>query len=168
MADERLARLFESLDTGFDAALARTEDEAATDLAMSLLQGRTLADVILREGSWTALLPGGVRVPVAAVGADFLVAGMRRRRVVPLSRATVASAPSGRTPQSIDARLLEVIRDLARKGTQVQVAADSGEFEGRLAAVGPDYLKVVTYAGGVLVGLGSVMVIAVEGGDGSL
>jgi hypothetical protein len=157
VTDPRLERLFASLDASFDAALAREEDEAATDLALSLRHDLSLADVVLR-GSWSVRLAEGAQSPVAVAGRDFIGTDGNGPLVVPASRA-VLQAACGPRPRGTDLSLMQVLRIMARRPAEVHIAHPEGQVDGRLLVAGPDYVVVDTAVGRSLVGLHAVTAI---------
>ena len=157
MTDPRLERLFASLDASFDAALAREEDQAATDLALSLRHDLPLTDVVSR-GSWTVWLAEGARAPVAVVGRDFIGTDGNGPLIVPADRA-VLHAASGSRPRGIDLSLLELLRIMARRPVNLQIDHAEGRIAGRLCVVGTDYLVLDTTIGRWLIGLHAVTAI---------
>ena len=157
MTDPRLEKLFASLDASFDAALAREEDEAATDLGRSLRHDLRLTDVVLR-GSWIVRFAEGGQAPVAVAGSDFVGSEGSGPLVQPMGRA-VLQAATGPRPRGTDLSLLELLRVMARRSTEVQIHLPEGRMEGRLLVVGPDYLGVGTPMGRSLIGLHAVTAI---------
>ena len=150
--DPRLDRLFSSLGAEFDAALAREESEAASDLAFSLLQDRTLSDEI-RDGGWDVATPVGA-VPVEEVGDDYVGgAGWILCSTAQTFRAAAAGAP----PQSHNSSFHERLRALARQDRAVQIVLADGVAHGRVTACGRDYLKVSTAGSEQLVPIGLVV-----------
>ena len=140
VADTRLLRLLTSLDVQFDAAVAREEDEAASDLAFSLRQGLHLRDV-LRKGSWVARLGGGER-PVVLVGRDFVVCAGPDSVLIPQRRLIVAPSDSAGEPQVSKVPFLETLRALCRSGAEIEISCRDVVLHGRLIQVGPDHVAV--------------------------
>ena len=71
-ADDYSYRLLAELGARFDAVVAREEDEAANDLALSLDQDRSLVEVLTRSREPVATPASGVRWPVRRVGPDHV------------------------------------------------------------------------------------------------
>jgi hypothetical protein len=159
--DPRLQRLFTSLGATFEAEIARDEEEAAEDLAFSLRQGRSLADVLERN-SWQLVTPAGPR-QVTGVGKDYVVAGGRPLLVAPLSKAAFVSA-HGAKPLVSDNTLLQLLRSLARSGARVEIGLSSGTFGGRLLWTGTDHVVVETARRRTAVGLGAIEWVRLEEG----
>jgi hypothetical protein len=161
--DPALERLIAALDASFDASLARCEDEAASDLAFSFLQGRSLIDAV-REDPVEVWLAGGTRLPVAAVGRDFVSAG---GVLVPLRRAVLRSASGhGAAPIRPDS-LLEVLRTWARSGVQVEVSTAARLVAGRLGCAAADHVEVHASTARWIVGMDAVdWIRCVRGGPG--
>jgi Protein of unknown function (DUF2642) len=151
--------LMESLEASFDAAVARREDEAASDLAISLLQGRSLTDIAGREDAWDLRCGDGRRIPVTLIGRDFIGAGTPTSVLVPAARAVLIRAEEPSRPRRSDASLIEELRGLAGLGATVRVDTQSGSFEGLLARAGPDHVLLQATAGEVLVGLEGISVV---------
>ncbi|HEY7875362.1 MAG TPA: hypothetical protein VIG64_09595 [Actinomycetota bacterium] len=146
MADEHIERLLDHLETSFDAGVARAEDEAAADLALSLLQDATLSHALQRDGAASVLLAGGGSAAVTEVGSDYLMCGEGGDIVVPLARATVAGT-SGPPPSASGSSLLVLLRELVRHGATVEVTSSSGSYRGRLAAAAHDHVVVAAQHG---------------------
>jgi hypothetical protein len=160
--DPALDRLIASLDASFDASVARQEDEAASDLAFSLLQGRSFIEA-LRGRSLALCLPEGGRAPVVALGRDYVVGG---GMVVPLLR-SVLVAGSREPPSAREDSLLEVLRRWARAGREVEVSTASGTFAGTLVCAAEDHLELRSGRGQVLLGRRAVeWVRGARGGRG--
>jgi hypothetical protein len=151
--------LIESLEASFDAAVARREDEAASDLAISLLQGRSLTDIAGREDAWDLRCGDGRRIPVSLIGSDFIGAGSPPTVLVPATRAVLIRATEASPPRRSDASFIEELRGLAGLGAPVRVETEAGSFEGLLARAGPDHILLQTTPGEVLVGLAGISVI---------
>ena len=83
--DKNLGSTLRELDARFDATLAREEDEAAADLALSLQQDVALKITLGGKG-WRMRLPEGSTQPVRSVGNDYAICGSRAEALVPLDR----------------------------------------------------------------------------------
>lgn len=155
MADSGVDRLLASLDAMFDAAIAREEEEAASDLAHGLLQDLSLAETLPRMGSLTALLPGGESLPISVVGRDY-VAGGSPPTIVPVTRAMLLSA-DGSAPEIRAEDLVATLRRVARTGQMVRVKSEGVNAVGRLRRAGVDHLLLETATGRhIAVGMGAV------------
>lgn len=127
------------LEASFDAQIARAEDEAATDLAFSLRQDRSLRQRIERrpcevwiDGSWHE---------VASIGPDVLVVGDPMRELVPSATACLREG-RGDVPGSAPS-WLSILRALARRGAEIELVSLSGaRAAGRLLAAAPDHAWV--------------------------
>lgn len=158
MRDPRLDRYIASLDAAFDAAVAREEHEAASDLAFSLVQDRALRDRVARSNDAALVLAGGRSEPVTAVGEDYVAAGDPVRVVVPLTRAVVVRrAPRRPLPRTGAGTMLELLRSWARAGAVVTVEAERGSWTGRLTAAGRDHVVVADRAGETAIALGTTL-----------
>jgi hypothetical protein len=138
--DERLDRVFEGLSATFDAAVAREEDIAASDLAFSLAQDRTIAELLQRRAG-ALLLDGQTRFPVTAVGNDYLMTE-DPTTVVPLARAVVVADARGRPADVRRGGMVALLRSWARAGACVQVGTPQGVFSGRIVRASTDHLCV--------------------------
>lgn len=129
----------ERLEASFDAQIARAEDEAATDLAFSLRQDRTLRQRIERracdvwiDGSWHR---------VSSIGPDVIVVGDPMRALVRSATACLR-AGTGDVPGSAPS-WLAILRALARRGAGIELVTISGaRAVGRLVAAAPDHALV--------------------------
>lgn len=156
MRDRRLESLFAGLDASFDASVAREEDEAASDLAFSLLQGRRLHDVLTRSGAFDFLLGDGSSIAAGTLGADY-VAGGRPPIVVPLARAAYEHSKSPQPGPRVEAEtLLELLRRWARDGAEVVVASSCGRFSGTIVHAGNDHVAILAGSREILLGLDAV------------
>ncbi|MFN2388731.1 MAG: hypothetical protein ABR575_03880 [Actinomycetota bacterium] len=146
--------LFVSLDASFDAAVARAEDEAASDLAFSFLQDRALADVFRVRGGRVHL--GGALLHIYSLGPDHFRVGPRGGTLVPF-RAAVAVADDGDAPPGLEPRsLLEVLRSWCRAGASVQVKTVETTLAGRLVRATSDHVAVVTRSGEAVIAHGAI------------
>jgi hypothetical protein len=158
--DPRLQGLFTSLGATFEAEIARDEDVAADDLAFSLRQGRSLADVIER-GSWDLLTPSGPRT-LAIVAGDYVAAGSSPVFITPLAGATFVAGSAHITPAMLsDRTLLQLLRRLSRGGFDVELETASGQFRGRLLWAGTDHVVIDGIRGQVALGLDALQWIRV-------
>jgi hypothetical protein len=165
MGEERVDGLLESLGATFDAAVAREEEAAAMDLAMSLRQDRSLID-LLQRGSWRALLEPGLTPHVVVVGRDVVVAEKPGRHLIPIARLQMTTAPDLDRAELVATSLVEMVRDLARTGRPVIVPSDDGSHQGVLRWVGTDHLALEGHHGVVVIALSAVRRISVIGEGG--
>jgi len=142
VTDTQLLKLLSSLEVQFDAAVAREEDEAASDLAFSLRQGLFLRDV-LRRGAWNARLDGALRA-VALVGRDYVACAGPDTILIPHRRLVVAPSASGSEARTSPLSLVETLRALCRSGAEVEISGGDVVISGRLMQVGPDHVAVAT------------------------
>ena len=171
------------LDATFEAAAARAEDEAASDLAFSLAQEICWFDSLRRGGAASVALGEGRTAAVEAIGRDYVMAGDRGGlMIIPAAHAVVlrrqgpprrdrdADGPPrhGTTaepaPPAGEDNLVALLRRLARTGCGVEVTTASGAFRGRLLRAGGDHLAVAGHGGEVVVGMGAVVRIRVDRG----
>lgn len=135
-----------SLAASFEASVARSEDEAAADLAFSLRQGRALIEVLRVAKGVEAHLSGGARYPVTLVGDDFCGFGEPASRVVTWE--TVMFSPTASAaPIRFAGDLIALAREWTRRAAHVEVATAAGRLRGRLAEAGSDYLCVMASTG---------------------
>ncbi len=142
--------LLSDLDALFGAELARQEDEAADDLAISLRADRHLAEV-LTEGPFAVVLDQRT-IPLERVGRDFIEGG---GFIAPFDRHRFVTS-AGERARPTDLSLVECLRSLARAGTPVELALEDGTVDGALVGAAPDHLVVAGKTGVVVVPIGSV------------
>lgn len=163
MADSGVDRLLASLDATFDASIAREEDEAASDLAHSLLEDLSLGDVLPRVGPLTVVLPGGVSLPVSVVGRDY-VAGGSPPTLIPITGALLMVSGES-DPAVMPEDLAAALRRLARAGSTVRATCQGVEVVGRLRRATVDHILMET-AGGrpVVIAIEAVTAVALLSG----
>ena len=148
-----------ALDAAFEAALAREDEVAATDLAFSLRQDVDVSAAIERSGSaWTLVGSGEARLPVDEVGLDYVMAGSLLTR----TRAVTLRSAAGPAPRTTDATFLEVLGTWARAGARV---AASG-LSGRLVRVAKDHVALSRGGRETIVGLAALEAVRLEGQSG--
>ena len=168
MARRDLRGLFQSLDAELDAAIAREEDDAASDLAFSLLQDRSIRELLAGRPSVAAVLADEITVPVSVVGRDYIGCGEPLTILVPLAHAVVVES-SGHCLVEVrdDDDMLSRLRSWARARVSVEVMTRQGRFVGTLLPVGRDHLALERPIGRVIVPLQALLSIrAVGGGSG--
>ena len=159
--DSQLDRLLSSLDSSFSAALERSEEEAADDLALSLRQGQTLLQYLSH-------IPVGVRegaslVPVIEVGRDFVrTAG---GNLYPGRATMFQTLSTGTAPRPIDRYLGEVLRSAVRAGASADIEGPAGQMAGLLVHCGPDYVCVRASEGDALIPLEGIRTITLSRAD---
>ncbi|HYI44844.1 MAG TPA: hypothetical protein VE174_05195 [Actinomycetota bacterium] len=157
-------RLFDELDAGFEAAIAREEEDAANDLARALRQDGNLRTAIER-GSWRLKLDDGLIAVVTEVGTDYVVASDTRFGwLVPLSRAFLYSDPDSSFPRSFNRSLIESLRAHARAGARVEILSDLGPVTGRLIGAAVDHVRLVTSKRDVLIAARTIRGVRFEVG----
>jgi hypothetical protein len=166
MADRGLERLFDTLSATFDAAIAREEEIAAADLAITLRQDGSMREELLRRAG--ALFVEGWGSPrISEVGLDYVGAGRPVEVLVPSAAALVRRTEAYEMPTASERSLVEELRRWARSGRRVEIRTWHGELDGRLVAVGRDYVVVKSAAGEAAVGLNAVAAVrSVRGGSG--
>jgi hypothetical protein len=135
------------LEASFDAAVGRAEDEAASDLAFSLLQERRLGEVLERRRGVTVISRDGVRVPVEVLGDDFVADAEPSTRLLPLATAVFESSGEGAPPRRLHLDLTAQLRLWARGGAHVRLTTFAGEISGKLVRATPDHVTVLSPGG---------------------
>ena len=156
----RFERLFDDLDVGLEAAIAREEEDAANDLARALRQDGDLQFAITRGGGWKLKLAEGAMAPVTEVGTDCVVASSQQvNLLVPLSRAVLCRDLDVDPPRSSMTSFVECLRRLVRARTRVELVSDGGSFTGNLVGAASDHLRLSSPMGDVLVGARSIRAV---------
>ena len=163
MGSSRLDRLFADLSATFEAAEEREEASAASDLAFSLDQDRTIPDTLARVGG-TLQLPGGGRMCVSEVGADYVGADLPTTVLVPTSDLVIHLDGGLSPPQITVLTLVERLRIWARRGAFVQVDTPVGQMGGRLQRVAADHLAIRSQEGATVVGWNAVSAVRLRRG----
>jgi hypothetical protein len=163
VADPGLQRMMEALEASFEAALERSEEVAADDLAFSLLQDSRLPVALSRASGYRLHLAGVGSLEVSAIGLDFVGAGDPLEVVAPSARAVAVGVPSADPPVGSEERpsiarvpMLEILRRWARLGHRAEVATGEGTFRGLLTRACPDHLALGRGSREVLVGMGAI------------
>jgi hypothetical protein len=133
--DSQLERLFSSLESSFSAAISRSEEEAAEDLAVSLRQDLPLAHLLARS-------PVSVRAgaPVIEVGRDFV--RTEDQVLYPLRSTVFESQTEGRSPEPTDRHLVDVLRAAARSKADARVEGPFETVTGTVIRCGPDHISI--------------------------
>ena len=143
--DDAALELLAGLNESFDAAVARDEEVAASDLARSLLRGADLGERLCRAGGVTLLVEEGARVPVAGIGGDHFVCGDPPFLLGRLDRNPFALAREGRTPARSAIDAVGIVGNWALREERVRVrTAEEGDYEGKLLHVRADHLVLRT------------------------
>lgn len=136
--DPRFDRLFSSLEAQFGAAVARAEEEAATDLALSLRQDLSPVD-LLSSAAWTVSTRSGRRA-VREVAKDH-VRLEPDGQIVPSASAVFHRSAGPRVIRS-ERTLVQVLRDAVRSCQQITVDLDDETITGRPLACGDTHILV--------------------------
>ncbi|MDQ3645420.1 MAG: hypothetical protein M3345_00630 [Actinomycetota bacterium] len=163
VAESRLDGLFVSLEASFAAAVDRAEDEAASDLAFSLKQGRRLVETLRTNGASVDL--DGRLSPVHAVGSDHVRAGLRGSILVPFTHCVLALDASMPPPPGDSRSTVQVLREWARSGLNVQVRTHLRVHPGVLTVAAEDHLVVTDRERSWVVPYQAVSAISVVRGD---
>lgn len=142
MADDHLDKLLGSLESSFDAGIARAEEEAASDLALSLLQDSSLHDALRCGGTVEAHLEGRAPLEVTQVGPDYVSCAGHTSVVVPLTRTWLSISPVGSGPSFTDLPFLALLRRMVRGGGTVEVRSRRLTYRGRLVRACSDHVVV--------------------------
>lgn len=167
MGQSEIDKLLASLNATFEAAVAREEDEAASDLAFSLLQGLDFVETLRRGHGATLRASGGATLSVVEVGSDYVVARGPSTVLVPSLHAIIVRSAVGAPPRVVEGTLVEALRRMARTHRTVEVRTQDGTFTGRLVKAGPDHVVVQAREANVLIGLGALRAVSVARGEGS-
>lgn len=163
MTDLSTRTLLSSLGATFDAAIARAEDRAASDLAISLQQDRSLREVAMRVAV-AVVVPHGRVSPVTTVGRDYL--GTSGGELVPMGGAVLRLASEGPRAETRDDELASVLRGWARASVWVSLSLQDGDLCGPLLLGGRDHVVVRARRGDMAVALAAIRAIKpVHGGS---
>lgn len=142
--------LLADLDALFGAEIARQEDEAADDLAISLQSDSRLVEVLAR-GSFQLVMDERT-IPVESLGRDFVESATF---IVPLGRYHFIAC-AGEQARSTDLSFVDRLRSLARSGATVEIRLEDQTLHGILSGVSPEHLLIQTRTGSAVVPLGSI------------
>jgi hypothetical protein len=156
VADQEVEGLVRDLSASFEARVARAEEIAAADLAVSLEQDADIPDALSRWRGACIAMEDLPPLAVTEVGRDYLSAGIPTQAVVPLSRAIVTRAPSESRPVHTDQLLILALRPWSRDRLQVRVKAEGRIHQGRLVRAAWDHLLLGRGQHEVLIGLGAL------------
>lgn len=156
--DAELDRVLAELESRFDAALARQEEQGANDLAAGLRQERLLRSE-LQTAAAAALVGGGARQQVSVVGRDYVGCGWPLGCVIKMEKAVVALEAAGSPPAARDDGFIEVVRRWQRAGLQVELEMDEGSATGMLDRVAADHILLRTRAYSLIVPLPAVVAV---------
>src|SRR5688500_1725216 len=131
--DPDLDKVLEAAGAQFEAAVAAEEDAAASDLALSLLQGSELA-VLLCRSPWSLRRATGGSAKVTHVGPDVALAtttiGGPVDLIVPLDRALFLNGRGAPPVRSADTFVAQ-LRQRVRVGGRMRVLIGEEPLEGR-------------------------------------
>jgi hypothetical protein len=160
VADPGLQRTMEALEASFEAALERSEEAAADDLAFSLRQDSRLQVVLSRGGDYHLQLADVGSRKVAVVGPDFVGTGDPLELVAPSAGAVVVGMRGGEGrrgakagPSRTAGSMLEVLRGWTRRAYKVELATAEEAFQGVLIRACPDHVALDCGTREVLVGM---------------
>ena len=134
--DPRLEGLVSSLEAQFGAALDRAEEEAASDLALSFRQDRSLRER-LAQGSWSALTESGPR-RVCEVAADHVC--VEPGDLYLRTASITFTKGDGLPPRCSDSTLTNLLRRFMREGTDLAVDLGDKALAGRVKACTDDHV----------------------------
>jgi hypothetical protein len=151
-----LDRLIASLDASFGAAIARQEEEAASDLAFSLAQDRDMLSAAARVAPLELVMQDGDFHPVTRIGSDYFGAGDPLSVLVPSHRALLQEGSARGEVVTSSERMLNVLLRWARRGSVVEVSTGHARVRGRLTRAGRDHIEVLGPRGRYIVARGEV------------
>ena len=158
MGDAGLQSLFDSLELGFEVGLARDEEEAASDLAVTLRQSQGLREVLAR---YPAIFqaPGVSPASISLLGHDCVMsedAGL----LAPIAAVHFHVGPAeGDRPRLTPETFVQVLRRWARLRSPVAIQAEAGPVTGRLMACAEDHIEIQAKSGRVLIPLRGVVAV---------
>ncbi len=161
VTERGLDKLLLGLGAQLEAAERRADEEAANDLAFSLAQDSRMSDALTRAGAVTALMPGGGRLSVSAVGEDFMWIEGSSPQLLPLTRAALKLEDGGRAPARWEMSQIEACRELARAGAIVEVTWSFGSALGKLERAARDFLTLATARGRVVAPYAAIQAVRV-------
>lgn len=159
LADARADRFLAWLDASFDASIAREEDEAASDLALSLRQDRSAFLALRRAGPLEVVMPDGAPASVSHLGRDYLATSPPAVALLPLDGAIVAVMSRGTRPRVRDRSLAEVLHALARNRAWVELTTNAGLVSGRIVVAASDHLELDGVVRRLIVGRDAIRVL---------
>lgn len=155
--DGAIEKLLARLEADFDAALARDEEIAATDLAGSFERGLGLRERLCCSGGGVVLLlPDGVRHEVSVVADDYCACGDPEFLITRLDRAGFALTDAVAAPVVGRSTFAQAVRRWSEASTPVQVASTAGSFSGSLAVAAQDHVILEAAAGRIVLPLAAV------------
>ena len=158
--DPRLDRLFSSLEAQFGAAVARAEEEAADDLALSLRQDVPVK-TLLRNGMWQ-VATGTEWEPVCEVAKDHVRTASGR--LIPFSEARLRRG-SGPRPTTTNASVAQVLRQESRRRREVVLALRDQTIVGHPISCGDTHVLVRSQKQEYLLPLSQICRIKLSHGD---
>lgn len=158
MADRRIDQFLEGLEARFSSSIAHEEDVAASDLALSLLQGIDLPTALRGKG-WALKQQDGASATVVEVGNDYVGVSTsdanELHRLIPLSGAVFVEVQT-EPPLSVKRSFVDCLRNQVRRGRRVTVVTRQGLFAGVLSAAASDHLVIRTPTGEVVTAVDAV------------
>lgn len=167
MADGHIEGLLKSLDATFDAALARQEDEAASDLARSFQQGKPLLEALNDLATVVARGPDATRSPIARIGRDYVITATTPAHILRLSECLFVDAKDagdgtdGNIEHAPDT-FVEVVRTVGRARRTVRVVTPYGPLEGLLTRAATDHVAISGTAADFLVPMSLVRSVQLD------
>ncbi|MGI8774403.1 MAG: hypothetical protein ACR2KQ_05205 [Actinomycetota bacterium] len=150
---DHIDQMLQGLSAAFEGSVARHEELAADDLAVSFLQGRSLHEVLGRGKALALLDREASGPPVSLLGSDYVAVGKPPRLIVPLEHAVVRVGSDNEPPQHIEESWIQRARSW--RGRRVLVRVLGSEMSGVLSLVGADYL-VLTREQQIVIPAGAV------------
>lgn len=137
---DRIDQILEGISDSFNGRLARDEEIAADDLALSFRQGRALREVLAQARGLSLLAEDGVEEPITLLGGDYVGAGNPLRSLIPLDHAVVQCLERVEPPLQTAGSWIEKARSW--RGSHVVVRLAPGELAGVLSLVGPEHVVI--------------------------
>lgn len=159
--DPQLDRLFSTLEAQFGASIDRAEEEAASDLALSLRQDLGLRDALLL-GPCTVLTESGQQ-SVCEVAKDHVRAATGPA-LIPLAAATFEMG-GDTTPVDSSTSLTQALRAEGRGARTVSVETRDRITTGRVSACSEEHLSLLASGREVLIPLGQIRSIRLSPED---
>lgn len=135
---DHIDQMLHGLSATFEGSVARHEELAADDLAVSFLQGRSLHEVLERGKSLTLLDRGASGLSISLLGSDYVAVGRPPRLIVPLEHAVLRVGSDNESPRHVEESWIQRARSW--RGRRVLVRMLESESGGVLSLVGADYL----------------------------
>jgi hypothetical protein len=135
-------RALDALAVELDAAIAHEEDQAADDLAFSLMQDLSLVQALGRARTLSVVTVDGTELAVSVAGQDFVATGGESTTVVPLTAGSYIVGGGEAGLRVEDETLVTFLREWARSRRPVVGVTRTGSINGYLTRVTRDHLAI--------------------------